>query len=104
MKRFVMTIAVAALVAAAPPEKAAPASPKITADEKAMLIGYQERARAIRLQAELDLRAVAAERDEYLSRIARRLGLPSLDPYEIDPATLEVRLKAQAKVQPKETR
>jgi hypothetical protein len=77
------------LLAAGPP----PASPKpltLTKDEGAMLRGFDGRARAIRLQAEMELREVAAEQREYLGRVAARLGVPSLDGYKLDLATLAV--------------
>jgi hypothetical protein len=75
--RIPLLLALPLLAAGDPPPKPkVPAPPlSITKDERAMLLGFMGRDKAIRLQAERDLEAVAAEQREYLARVATRLGL-----------------------------
>jgi hypothetical protein len=82
------------LLAAGPPPPPKPLT--LTRDEATMLRGFDGRARAIRLQAEMELREVAAEQREYLGRVASRLGVPSLDGYRLDLATLAVEPPSKA--------
>jgi hypothetical protein len=85
-----LSVPLALLLLAAGPPSPPPKPLTLTRDEGAMLRGFDGRARAIRLQAEMELREVAAEQREYLGRVAGRLGVPSLDGYRIDLATLAV--------------
>jgi hypothetical protein len=81
------------LLAAGPPPSPKPLT--LTRDEGAMLRGFDGRARAIRLQAEMELREVAAEQREYLGRVASRLGV-----YKLDLATLAVEPPSKATPSP----
>lgn len=90
-----------ALGAGAPPAaRTGPPPLAITRDERAMLLGYAARGEAIRLRAEREIAAVAAEQSEYLGRLAARLGLPKerlAEDYTVNLDTLAVERKAAAK-------
>ena len=97
MKRLLPLV----LLAFAPPVAPKAAAPPltITRDERAMLLGFDGRARAIRLQAERELAEIAGEQREYLGRVAGRLGLDPIklmNDYTVNLDTLVVAPKPKA--------
>ena len=102
MSRSVAILICASLVAADAPPKPKPAPPELTRQERGILAGYAARAELVRIQAQRELDAIAAEQAEYLDGVARRLGLePSkLGDYRIDLATGKVEPRPQARPQP----